>query len=136
MPLYDPLRENADNVQSNYDIDSLTENLPEGKAALAEEGLTPKLFYPSLLYTDGIEGEGTSYPGKVLLVQPGDQIRLNFSNNIRIGDLTDEQTQQATVVKNNTYGNTASDGLGGTTSTKFSPAWLLRSGSATGHESI
>jgi FtsP/CotA-like multicopper oxidase with cupredoxin domain len=76
-----------------------------------------------MLYSYGLEGEGTSYPGPVLITQPGDQIKLNFDNDIQIGKgkqkLNEEEIQQATLVPNSTYGNSASDGLGGTTSLNY-----------------
>ena len=108
---YNPEGPNANVISSNFDTDALLQNI-NGVA-------NPDLWYPSLLYTYGVKGEGTSYPGPVLMVEPGDQVRLNFSNDIRIADLNDKQTEQATLVQNSTPGNTASDGLGGTTSTNF-----------------
>ena len=48
-----------------------------------------------MLYTYGVVGEDPSYPGPFLMMEPGDNLRLNFQNNIRIGDLSDEQNQQA-----------------------------------------
>jgi len=108
----------SDIVISNYETKDLRENLPEGKAQL-EDGETPNLWLPALLYSYGVRGEGTSYPGPVLIAAPGDKINLKFRNRIRIGNLNTEETQQATLVKNSTYGNAASDGLGGTTSTNY-----------------
>ena len=108
----------SDIIISNYDTENLRQNLPAGKALL-EEGEDPNLWLPALLYSYGVRGEGTSYPGPVLIAVPGDKIRLKFRNNIRIDDLSTEEIQQATLVKNSTYGNGASDGLGGTTSTNY-----------------
>ena len=108
----------SDVVISNYETKNLRQNLPEGKAQL-EEGESPNLWLPALLYSYGVKGEGTSYPGPVLMAAPGDKINLNFRNRIRIGNLNTQETQQATLVKNSTYGNGASDGLGGTTSTNY-----------------
>lgn len=108
----------SDVVVSNYETENLRQNLPDGKTQL-EEGESPNLWLPALLYSYGVKGKGTSYPGPVLMAAPGDRINLNFRNRIRIGDLNTEETQQATLVKNSTYGNSASDGLGGTTSTNY-----------------
>ena len=108
----------SDVVISNYDTENLRQNLPKGKAQL-KDGDKPNLWLPALLYSYGVRGEGTSYPGPVLMAAPGDKIRLKFRNNIRIDNLNKEETQQATLVKNSTYGNAASDGLGGTTSTNY-----------------
>ena len=83
------------------------------------EGTKPNLWYPSLLYTYGLKGEGASYPGPVLMVKPGDTIELNFNNKIRISNLDEQQTQQASLVRNDTYGNSAGEGHGGTTSTNY-----------------
>ena len=110
--------EGSDIIISDYDSDNLRQNLSEGKSQL-EDGATPNLWLPSLLYTYGVRGEGTSYPGPVLMAAPGDKIRLKFRNKIKIGNLSKEETQQATLVKNSSYGNGASEGLGGTTSTNY-----------------
>lgn len=120
---YDPSKiwdqyNGSDTIISNYDADNLLQNLPAGQAEL-ESGTSPNLWLPALLYSYGVRGEGTSYPGPVLVATPGDRIRLKFQNDIRIDDLSDEEIQQATLVKNSTYGNAASDGLGGTTSTNY-----------------
>ncbi|MAR07826.1 MAG: copper oxidase [Cyanobium sp. NAT70] len=115
---YDSTSDLKDTISSDFDIPSLLQHLPEGRQKLAE-GVNPDLWYPALLYTYGLEDEGTSYPGPVLMVNPGDQIRLNFSNDIRIGNLSTKQVQDSTVAVNSTYGNSASDGLGGTTSTNY-----------------
>ena len=108
----------ADVIKSDYDERNLLQNLNAEKLQL-EEGTNPNLWYPAMLYSYGLRGEGTSYPGPVLITQPGDQIRLNFNNDIRIGELNNSQIQQATLVPNSTYGNGASDGLGGTTSLNY-----------------
>ena len=63
-----------------------------------------------MLYTYRVKGEEPSYPGPVLMVEPGDNLKLNFENNIRIGDLSDEQNQQASLISNSTYGGSAGDG--------------------------
>ena len=108
----------ATTLFSDYDIENLKQNLPEGKQQLPE-GAKPNLWYPSILYTYGIKGEGTSYAGPVLFASPGVNIELKFKNKIKLGNLNKKKTQQATLVKNSTYGNAASDGLGGTTSTNY-----------------
>ena len=53
------------------------------------------------------------------MVKPGDTIELNFNNKIRISNLDEQQTQQASLVRNDTYGNSAGEGHGGTTSTNY-----------------
>ena len=57
--------------------------------------------------------------GPVLIIQPGDDVILHFTNDIQIGTLTEEELEQATLVANSTYGNSASAGLAGNTSSNF-----------------
>ena len=104
-------------VISRFDIDSLLQRISN----LVDPGSMPdpNLWYPSMLYTYGVEGEDPSYPGPVLMVEPGDNLRLNFQNNIRIGDLSDEQNQQASLISNSTYGNAAGDGLGASNTANY-----------------
>ena len=64
-----------------------------------------------------LDGEAPTMPGPVLLLDPGDELSLNFKNDIRIPGLTDQQLAQAGFIPNRTPGSTASNGLGGTTST-------------------
>ena len=64
-----------------------------------------------------LDGEAPTMPGPVLLLDPGDELSLNFKNDIRIPGLTDQQLAQAGFIPNSTPGSTASNGLGGTTST-------------------
>jgi len=104
-------------VHSHFAIEALLENLealtnPTGNP-------NPDLWYPSMLYSFGLPGEGTSVPGPVLMMQSGDTLKLHFSNDIRIDGLTDEQNQNASLVRNSTYGNSAGDGLGAVNSTNF-----------------
>ena len=102
----------SNEVISRYDKEALLQNIdPNIK--------NPNLWYPSLLYTYGIPGKGTSYPGPVLLVEPGSEVNLRFNNKLAFPGLNQQQNQQATLVKNSTYGNSASDGLGGTTSVNY-----------------
>ena len=105
----------TDTVQSRYDLDAVLQRI----AALDDPSLTPDLWYPSLLYTYATEANGPSYPGPVLMIEPGDDVALRFSNQLEIPGLTQEQAQKATLIPNNTYGNSASDGLGGNTSTNY-----------------
>ena len=102
--------EGSTTVFSRFDTDALLQRL----AALAdpEANPDPDLWYPSMLYTYGVPGEGTSYPAPVLMMQPGDRMNLNFSNEIKIEGLNEEQNQAASLVSNSTYGNSAGDGLG------------------------
>lgn len=119
---YNAQSKESDKVKSDFDEINLRQNLPAGKSELPE-GSSPNLWYPAMLYSYGLKGEGTSYPGPVLITQPGDRIKLNFDNDIQIGQgkqqLNKEEVQQATLVSNSTYGNSASDGLGGTTSLNY-----------------
>ena len=119
---YDPLGlwaayGNDITVKSRFDIDSLLQRI----ANLVDPNSIPEpnLWYPSMLYTYGVVGENPSYPGPVLMLAPGDNLRLNFQNNIRIGDLSDEQNQQASLISNSTYGNAAGDGLGASNTANY-----------------
>ena len=104
-------------VSSAFDQAALLENI----AALENSQATqePDLWYPSMLYTMAVPEQGTSYPGPVLVMQPGDDLRLRFNNDIRIEGLSEQQNQQATLVVNSTYGNSAGDGLGAATSANY-----------------
>ena len=104
-------------VISHFDIDSLLQRISN----LVDPGSIsdPNLWYPSMLYTYGVQGEEPSYPGPVLMVEPGDSLKLNFENNIRIGDLSDEQNQQASLISNSTYGESAGDGLGASNTANY-----------------
>jgi len=104
-------------VSSAFDQAALLDNI----AALEnpQENPEPDLWYPSMLYTMAVPEQGTSYPGPVLVMQPGDDLRLRFNNDIRIAGLTEQQNQQATLVVNSTYGNSAGDGLGAATSANY-----------------
>ncbi|MCT0251805.1 multicopper oxidase domain-containing protein [Synechococcus sp. CS-197] len=97
-------------VFSRFDTDALLQRLE----ALTdpEANPNPDLWYPSMLYTFGVPGEGTSYPAPVLMMQPGDGMNLNFTNDIKVDGLNEEQNQAASLVSNSTYGNAAGDGLG------------------------
>jgi len=99
-------------IISRYDKDALLQNIDPKKK-------NPNLWYPSLLYTYGSQTLGTSYPGPVLMVEPGSEVNIKFNNKLTIPGLNQQQNQQATLVKNSTYGNSASDGLGGTTSVNY-----------------
>lgn len=113
---YDPLVNN-EMVASNFDEGSLLQNLE----ALSDpqNNPDPPYWYPSIVYTYQLPGEKTSMPGPVLLMRPGETLSVEFNNAIKLGDLTREQTQQSAYVPISTYGNTASSGLGGVTSTNF-----------------
>ncbi|MCT0225785.1 multicopper oxidase family protein [Synechococcus sp. CS-1328] len=112
----------SEQILSTFDQATLLQNL----AALndPEAVPSPDLWYPSFLYTyqrlaaDGT-GLGSSYPGPVLMVQPNSDLRLNFSNQIAVPGLSEEQNQQATLVENSTYGLSSSSGLGGTSSINY-----------------
>jgi FtsP/CotA-like multicopper oxidase with cupredoxin domain len=104
-------------VRSRFDIDSLLQRI----SSLVDPSSipNPNLWYPSMLYTYGVQDGEPSYPGPVLMVEPGNNLKLNFENNIRIGDLSDEQNQQASLISNSTYGNSAGDGLGASNTTNY-----------------
>ena len=109
-------QQDGDLLTSNFDLASLRANL----AALADPMAgKPPLWYPSVLYTYQVEGRETSIPGPVLLLQPGEQLNIQFANDINLGDLSQEELDQSTLVPISTYGNTASIGLGGATTTNF-----------------
>lgn len=107
-------------LQSDFDKDALLTNLPGGMHEGGMHGdVSPDYWYPTLLYTFGEQGEGPSLPGPVLFVQPGNDLNIDFSNQLAIPGLTQEQAQQATLIPNSSYGNDASDGLGGNTSVNY-----------------
>ena len=103
-------------VKSNYDVQSLLVNLE--KLAGTFTG-TPPLWLPSMLFTYGIKNKGTSYPGPVLMIQPGEKLKLNFENNIQIPGLTKQQNQDATLVPNSSYGLNGGSTAGGMFSSNF-----------------
>ncbi|MFZ9751962.1 MAG: multicopper oxidase domain-containing protein [Cyanobium sp.] len=113
---YDPLKD--DNIiVSNVDEASLLKNLEA--LANPDKVPNPPYWYPSLLYTYQRPGQPTTMPGPVMLLRPGEKLRVNFTNKIQLGSLSLEQTQQSSYIPISTYGNTTSSGLGGVTSTNF-----------------
>ena len=64
------------------------------------------MWYPSLLYTYGSTSKQdqslkrTNLPGPVLMMQPGEELILNFDNSIRLPGLTDQQNALAGFVPN------------------------------------
>jgi FtsP/CotA-like multicopper oxidase with cupredoxin domain len=106
-------------LHSTFDEDALRQNIANLDDPLLNSN--PDLWYPSILYTfqhADIQGKG-NLTGPVLIIQPGDDVILNFTNDIRIGTLTEEEIEQATLVANSTYGNSSSGGLAGNTSSNF-----------------
>jgi FtsP/CotA-like multicopper oxidase with cupredoxin domain len=103
-------------VKSNFDTEALLANLD--KLAGTFSGDAP-LWLPSMLFTYGIKGKGTSYPGPVLMIQPGEKLKLNFENNIQIPGLSKKQNQDATLVPNSSYGLNGGSTAGGMFSTNF-----------------
>lgn len=103
-------------VSSDYDLDNLREQI---NALDDEAGSTPNLWRSSMLYTYGTTTNGTSYPGPVLFVEPGDEVSITFNNEIKIAGLTEEEAQKATLIQNSLPGNSGSDGLAGSTSTNY-----------------
>ena len=112
-------------LQSNFDKEALLANLPGGMhdGEMHGSGMhgtgSPDYWYPNFLYTYSEQGQGTSLPGPVLFLQPGNDLNIDFSNLLSIPGLTQEQAQQATLISNSSYGNDASDGLGGNTSVNY-----------------
>lgn len=111
---YDPTLSNSLTINSDYDITAIKEQINK----LDDPTIKADLWYPHLLYTYGFENI-TSYPGPVLFVNPGDTASINFKNDIQIKGLTQEEAQQATLIRNSTPGNSGSDGLAGTSTTNF-----------------
>ncbi|WP_341885015.1 multicopper oxidase domain-containing protein [Synechococcus sp. UW140] len=109
-------------INSTYDLNSLKKNLDALNDPNSNN--TPPLWYPTFLYTyselDALGNSlGTSYPGPTLFAQPGNKLNLNFKNQISVPGLTSEELQKATLIKNSSYGNSSSDGLGGSTSVNY-----------------
>jgi FtsP/CotA-like multicopper oxidase with cupredoxin domain len=114
---YDPAElwrkyKDSNTVTSNFDTTSLLQNLESSNK-------NTNLWYPSLLYTYSRPGKGTSFPGPVLMTTPNSMLNLSLRNKIAIPGLSKQQNQDATTVRVSTYGNSSSDGLGGTTSTNL-----------------
>ena len=107
------LYSDSETIHSSFDVEALRQNIMN----LSMQGMSADLWYPSLLYSYALDGEAPTMPGPVLLLDPGDKLSLNFKNDIRIPGLTDQQLAQAGFIPNSTPGSTASNGLGGTTST-------------------
>jgi FtsP/CotA-like multicopper oxidase with cupredoxin domain len=108
----------TDTIFSNFDTDALRENIQTLLDPAANPD--PDLWYPSIYYTFQKQAvEGGNFNGPVLIVQPGDDVKLHFTNDIQIGDLSPEELELATLIRNSTNGNTASDGLGGTTTVNY-----------------
>ncbi|MDC3011407.1 multicopper oxidase domain-containing protein [Synechococcus sp. AH-736-G21] len=105
-----------DKVLSDFDSKALLKNLAVMNGASEEAA---PLWYPSMLYTYGLKGKGTSYPGPVLMIKPGETLELEFDNNISIAGLTGEQAQMASMVENNSYGLNGGATAGGMDSTNF-----------------
>ena len=104
-------------LASDFDLASLRANL----AALNDPAANPNppLWYPAILYTYQVAGQETTMPGPVLLIRPGEELKINFNNDIKLADLTPAELQQSTLVPISTYGSTASNGLAGATTTNF-----------------
>ena len=118
---YDPVAlwskdRGIDTVLSDFDSNALLKNLA-AMSGTSEE--TAPLWYPSMLYTYGLQGKGTSYPGPVLMIKPGEKLELEFDNNISIAGLTGKQAQMASMVENNSYGLNGGAMAGGMDSTNF-----------------
>ena len=106
----------VDTILSDFDSNALLKNLA-AMSGTSEE--TPPFWYPSMLYTYGLKDKGTSYPGPVLMIKPGETLELKFDNNINIAGLTGKQAQMASMVENNSYGLNGGAMAGGMDSTNF-----------------
>ena len=106
----------VDTIISEFDSNALLKNL--ASMAGSHEG-EPPLWYPSMLYTYGVKDKGTSYPGPVLMIKPGETLELEFDNNIAIPGLTEKQAQMASLVENSSYGLNGGAMAGGMDSTNF-----------------
>lgn len=106
----------SDRVVSAFDTEALLANLAHRQGVLSGE---PPLWLPSMLFTYGISGSETSYPGPVLMIQPGEKLDLHFSNDISIPGLSEQQNQQATLVANSSYGLNGGATAGGMFSANF-----------------
>ena len=108
----------TETVFSKFDTDALRQNIEHLLDPAANPH--PDLWYPSIYYTfQKQDVEGGNFNGPVLMIQPGDDVKLNFRNDIQIADLSPEELDLTTLVRNSTYGNTSSDGLGGTTTVNY-----------------
>ena len=104
-------------LYSDFDLASLRANLDALRNPVANPN--PPLWYPAILYTYQVVGQDTTMPGPVLLIRPGEEMQIHFNNNIQLGDLNTSELQLSTLVPISTYGNSASSGLGGATTTNF-----------------
>ncbi len=106
----------VDTIISEFDSNALLKNLASMTGSHEGE---PPLWYPSMLYTYGVKNKGTSYPGPVLMIKPGETLELEFDNDIAIPGLTEKQAQMASLVENNSYGLNGGAMAGGMDSTNF-----------------
>ena len=103
---------NSSQVNSNFNLPALLQNLEAGNKS-------PNSWQPSIVYTYSADGQGTSYPGPVLMLDPGDRLLLHFENDISIPGLTEEQVQAATLIPNSSYGLNGGATAGGAASVNF-----------------
>ncbi len=104
----------TDTIFSQFDTDTLRQNLD------AAPGSEPDLWFPNLFYTfQQQDVEGGNFSGPMLIIQPGDDLKLHFTNDIQISDLSVDELEKTTLVRNSTPGFTGSEGLGGSTSVNF-----------------
>jgi FtsP/CotA-like multicopper oxidase with cupredoxin domain len=129
-------------IESNYDAEGLADQISKLANMLAASEASDaerNSWFPRLLYSYGQPtsdgGNLATVPGPVLFVTPGDDVNITFNNRLEIPALTgmeitdaegnvvelaqEEIDRLATLVKNQTYGHSGSDGLAGTTSTNF-----------------
>ncbi|MFL0771127.1 MAG: multicopper oxidase domain-containing protein, partial [Prochlorococcus sp.] len=101
-------------VKSKYDGESLRTILPDYNGDDAK-----RVWTPSLLYTYKRSGQKATMPGPVLMVNPGDNVKIKFKNNIEIPGLTTKDLIATSVVSNSSLGSGGSNGHGGSTTTNF-----------------
>ena len=85
---------NTTEISSNFDKNALLQNIDSADGGHADhhhhtnhddehlEQDNPNHWMPSILYTYKIPGESTSYPGPVMMLEPGEELSIDFSNNI------------------------------------------------------
>ncbi len=101
-------------VKSKYEGESLRTILPNYNGDDAK-----RVWTPSLLYTYKRSGQKATMPGPVLMVNPGDNVKIKFKNNIEIPGLTTKDLIATSVVSNSSLGSGGSNGHGGSTTTNF-----------------
>lgn len=109
----------SEEIISDYDADALKQQI----ANLKKPGSVsyPDQWQPTLLYTyqevkKNGKKDGTSYPGPLLVLEPGNTLNTTLKNQIKIQGVTEEESKLATLISNQTKGNNGSESLGATSS--------------------